>query len=122
MEGFGERLRIAIDTRVGSVRKFEKELTKHAPGLRGTSRQSLYRYFHGTATPNPGVARAAAEGLGVREEWLADDDGEMTEEERERERQRRERTESGGIHPERDIMDRFFHEIRRRVPDPRMSR
>lgn len=78
----GKRLELAIERRYGSIRKFARELQKFAPDLRGTSRQTLYKYFNGEAEPGPGVIDATAELLGVRAAWLAaEDDGGMTEEE-----------------------------------------
>ena len=77
----GKRLELAIKERLGSIRKFAKELKASAPDLRGTSRQTLYKYFNGEAEPGQGVIDAAAELLEVRAAWLAaDDDGGMTEE------------------------------------------
>lgn len=80
MDSVGERLRLAIEQQIGSVRKFRRELHDHAPDLRGTARQTLYRYFKGESEPGPGIIKAAADLLGVREDWLARGDGEMTPE------------------------------------------
>lgn len=77
MRDIGERLEHAIKQRMGSVRKFERTLKKQFPDVRGTSRQTLYRYFAGESDPGPAVIHAAAETLGVREDWLATGDGEM---------------------------------------------
>ena len=82
MASVGERLKDAIDIRMGSIRKFEREMERVAPDLRGTSRQTLYRYFSGETDPGPGVLRAAAEVLKVREEWLGSGSGGMTDDHR----------------------------------------
>jgi transcriptional regulator with XRE-family HTH domain len=81
VETFGDRLTRAVDLRYGSVRKFEREIKKQAPGLRGTSRQTLYRYINGESDPPDGFIATAAELLGVRREWLALGHGGRTEEE-----------------------------------------
>lgn len=80
MSTVGDRLRQAIDQKVGSIRYFEKKLKRHAPNLRGTSRQTIYRYLDAESDPPPGFIRAAAEVMSIRDEWLASGQGAMDEE------------------------------------------
>lgn len=109
----GGRLLEAITRKLGSVRRFERALIKGAPDLRGTSRQTLYRYFKGEVEPSAGVISAAAALLEVREAWLARGEGEMTEEE-EREAQRLRRSARRRV----DVSDDgLFEAVSSAVPD-----
>lgn len=80
-ETIGERLGRAIELQIGSVRMFQTRLQKKKPGLKGTSRTTIYAYLNSEKDPGLGFIQAAADVLGVREEWLANNDGPMTVEE-----------------------------------------
>jgi len=120
MEAVGTRLRRAIERQFGSIRKFQRELEKKAPKLRGTSRQTLYRYFNGEAEPDPGFLTAAAKVLEVREEWFRGE-GEMTEEAEVRaQRARNHRLSAAKDDAGWQEFDLFAEWIQEEFPDPRV--
>lgn len=85
MATIGERLRIAIRRmpargRERGIRLFQKQMEERYPGVTGTSYPSIHSYLQNRTAPPLEFLAAAAELLGVREEWLANGEGEMTEE------------------------------------------
>lgn len=81
--GYEARIRLALNRgpRPMSVRGLQKELEKRFPDLRGTSYGGVRLYTEDNNVRNPRVEllRAFAEVLEVRADWLAFDEGEMTE-------------------------------------------
>jgi hypothetical protein len=83
--GVSSRLKKALSHSGLGVRALSRRVTEEVKSLggekpRGTSYGAIYGYVEGTGgAPNVGALRLIAIALGVREEWLIWDDGEMTE-------------------------------------------
>ena len=77
-----------------SVRALHKQMERRYPDLRGTSYGGIRQYAEGKVrNPRIDLLRAIADVLEVRGDWLAFDEGAMTEEE---ERRRQAKQEAGG--------------------------
>jgi hypothetical protein len=76
--GLPERLTEALKHANATKHALHKRLERR--GVRGSSWGSIRNYFEGDAQPTLDVLLAMADELGVRLQWLAYDDGEMTAE------------------------------------------
>ena len=73
----GERLKAAIVACGYSIRKFQAAVKER--GAPGASYPTVHRYLKNKSEPTAPFLREAADLLGVRYEWLAVGQGEMTE-------------------------------------------
>jgi transcriptional regulator with XRE-family HTH domain len=92
-DGYAERLRLALESgpHAMGIRQLGRALEAAHPDLRGASYAGVRQYVEGKVrSPRVELLRAMAAVLGVRHEWLAFDEGAMTEVEAEAERTRRE--------------------------------
>lgn len=81
-DGYGGRLRKARERgpRPMSIRQLGREMEERYPDMRGATYGGVRLYLTGEVTnPRVELLRAIADVLGVRADWLAFDDGPMTE-------------------------------------------
>jgi hypothetical protein len=81
-DGYAERLQLALEVgpEAMSVRQLARTVAKRHPDLRGASYAGVRQYVEGNVrSPRIELLRAMAGTLDVRHEWLAFNDGPMTE-------------------------------------------
>jgi transcriptional regulator with XRE-family HTH domain len=81
-DGYAERLQLALEVgpEAMSVRQLARTVAKRHPDVPGRSYAGVRQYVEGNVrTPRIKLLQAMAEVLGVRYEWLAFNDGPMTE-------------------------------------------